>query len=141
MKNYQPKETFTPKFIINQVESMEMGQKVFDKLSATANKHFSNNDQFKLDVGYLGFIPYDRNTFRETEKLRRPYVSAFPDRPAAKCIRHIASELLVPESMRESVPPMARFSQRAAPFAAESSRPRPHKSSFHRFVEILKLKF
>ena len=141
MKNYQPKETFTPKFIINQVESMEMGQKVFDKLSATANKHFSNNDPFKLDVGYLGFIPYDRDTFRETEKLRRPYVSAFPDRPAAKCIRHIASELLLPASMREVVPPMAQSSQRAAPFAAESPRPRPHKGSFHRFVEILKLKF
>jgi flagellar biosynthesis protein FlhG len=141
MKNYQMKTSFSPKFIINQVESMEMGQKVFDKINATAHKHFNNDCQFKLDVGYLGFIPYDRDTFRETEKARKPYVIAFPDRLAAKCIRHLAAELLKPPSLREpiSVPGFA------GTHTSEATRARQPveqpKRSFQRFVEILKMKF
>jgi len=56
MKNYQVKTVFSPKFIINQVESVEMGQKVFDKINATAQKHFSNGNggNFKIEVGQIG---------------------------------------------------------------------------------------
>jgi len=142
MKNYQPKNTFAPKFIINQVESIEMGQKVFDKVNATANKHFSNNDQFKLDVGYLGFIPYDRETFRETEKLRKPYLYAFSDRTASKCIRHMAAELLKPASLREPITLSAKAAgKHQAGRTAAPTKPLVQKGSFQRFVEILKLKF
>jgi len=142
MKNYQPKNTFAPKFIINQVESIEMGQKVFDKLNATANKHFSNNDQFKLDVGYLGFIPYDRDTFRETEKLRKPYLYAFSDRTASKCIRHMAAELLKPASLREPIKLSAKSAgKHQTGRTAAPTKPLVQKGSFQRFVEILKLKF
>lgn len=142
MKNYQPKNTFSPKFIINQVDSREMGQKVFNKINATANKHFSNDDAFKVDVSYLGFIPYDRDTFRETERMRKPYVLAFSDRPATKCVRHIASELLKPPSLREPIPLMAGVAaSQKTQLSAAPQKPRSQKNSFHRFVEILKMKF
>jgi flagellar biosynthesis protein FlhG len=145
MKDYEPKEKFSPKLIINQVESMEMGQKVYDKLKATANKHFSNNDQFALDVGYLGFIPYDRDTFRDTEKLRRPYLFAFSDRPASKCIRHIAEELLKPPGLRElpKLPVGATARRQAARGETAVALPTAggQRGGFQRFVEILKLKF
>ena len=141
MKNYKSKDTFAPKFIINQVESLEMGQKVFDKINATANKHFSNGDQFRLDVGYLGFIPYDRDTFRNTEKMRQPYLVAFPDRPAANCVRHIASELLKPPSLREPVPAIKKASPRAEQPIGARQKKQSEKGSFQRFVEILKMKF
>lgn len=142
MKNYQSKKVFAPRFIINQVESLEMGQKVFDKLRTTASKHFSNNDTFKLDVGYIGFIPYDRAIFRETEKLRRPVISAFPDRPVSKCLRRIAAELLKPASLREPVMAQMPVAAGSIPGRATGSRrPLPEKGGFHRFVEILKMKF
>lgn len=142
MKNYQIKNVFSPKFIINQVESMEMGQKVFDKINATAHKHFSNGSQFKLDVSLLSFIPYDRQMFRESEKRRKPYSVVFPDRPASRCIRHIANELLKPPLLREVVP--ASGLQARAPVAAQqvpSNNSHSPKKSFQRFVEILKMKF
>lgn len=140
MRNYESKGCFSPKFIINQVETLEMGQKVFEKLKATAAEHFSNNDDFKLDVGFLGFIPYDRDTFRDTEKLRRPYLAAFSDRPAARCIRNIAAELLKPASLREPV--TAHVRSRAAALPSEHApQSGEHKGSFQRFVEIIKMKF
>jgi flagellar biosynthesis protein FlhG len=141
MKNYQIKNAFSPKFIINQVESMEMGQKVFDKICATANKHFNNGGPFKVDVGYLGSVPYDRETFRTTEKMRKPHIIAFPDRVPANCIRHVASELLKPPSLREPVPSLAMKARAVAGVAPKNSAPQPQKNSFHRFVEILKMKF
>ena len=142
MKDYESKESFSPKFIINQVETLEMGQKVFDKLKGTAAKHFSNHDEFKLDVGFLGFIPYDRDTFRDTEKLRRPYLSAFTDRPASKCIRNIATELLKPAAFREPVTHHVKSGVNAeASQATDSRQSRGQKGSFQRFVEILKMKF
>jgi flagellar biosynthesis protein FlhG len=142
MKNYESEGSFAPKFIINQVETLEMGQKVFGKLKATAAKHFSNSDDFKLDIGFLGFIPYDRDTFRNTEKLQRPYLSAFSDRPASKCIRSIAAELLKPASFREPVISHVRSSVavEARP-RADSLQSREQKGGFQRFVEILKMKF
>ena len=142
MKNYEPTDRFEPKFIINQVETLEMGQKVFDKLRATASKHFSNNDRYKLDVGFLGFIPYDRDTFRETEKLRRPYVFAFPDRSAAKCIRNMAAELLKPALLREPVTAHVRSAGGgAAQSPVGSPKNQTQRGGFQRFVEILKMKF
>jgi flagellar biosynthesis protein FlhG len=142
MRNYEHKGNFSPKFIINQVETLEMGQKVFDKLKATATNHFTNDDGFRLDVGFLGFIPYDRDTFRNTEKLRSPYLSAFADRPASKCIRNIASELRKPAALREPVTSNIRSSVRTdAQRPSDLRRPSPQKGGFQRFVEILKMKF
>jgi len=140
MKNYEPKTEFAPKFIINQVEAKETGQNTFDKISATANKHFSNSENFKLNMGYLGFIPYDRNTFRQTEKMRKPYVAAFPESAAAKCLRYIASELLKPPSLREPMGAGGPSGQREPPQAYILSEPPAKKSNFRRFAEILGMK-
>lgn len=142
LKNYQMKTVFSPKIIVNQVESTEMGQKVFDKITATAQKHCTNGGTFKLDVGLLSFVPYDREMFREAEKRRKPYSIAFPDRPASRCIRNIASELLKPPGLREFVPPAGMKTHSTAPPAhAPSNNNHSPKKSFQRFVEILKMKF
>jgi flagellar biosynthesis protein FlhG len=142
MKNYQIKETFSPRFIINQVESSEMGQKVFDKITATAQKHFRNGSQFKLDVGLLSFLPYDREMFRESEKRHKPYSVAFPERPASKCIRYIAAELLKPPSLRESIiPGSVKLHDGETAARVPSNNNHSSKKSFQRFVEILKMKF
>ncbi len=138
MKNYQVKTVFSPKFIINQVESVEMGQKVFDKITATAQKHFTYGSQFKLEVGLLNFIPYDRELFREAEKRRKPYVVAFPERPASRCIRNIAGELIKPPSLRETIIGAGMRSHAESPSGNGHT---PPKKSFQRFVEILKMKF
>ncbi len=153
MKGYQIKDTFSPKFVINQVDSAEMGQKVFDKINATAHKHFSNGTsdgcQFRLEVGYLSYIPYDRDAFRETERMRKPYIRAFPERLTAKCLRHIAAELLKPPLLREVMPatkavasitPRAHIPSREPSLAHGKRQPQPQKGTFQRFVEILKLK-
>ena len=50
-----------------------MGQKVFEKLKTTASKHFSNHDRYKLDVGFLGFIPYDEKIMEADLKNVPPY--------------------------------------------------------------------
>lgn len=141
VRDYQAKEVFSPKFVINQVESTDMGGKIFSKISATAAKHFKDDGKFKLEIGYLGYIPYDRETFRETEKLRKPYINCFPDRPAAKCIRHIASELLKPPSLRDSAAPLGIVSHPARGGVAPQAKTQPPKSSLRRFVEILRMKF
>ena len=139
-KNYQPKTEYSPKFIINQVEAKEMGQGTFEKISATAHKHFSDGEDFKLNIGYLGFIPYDRNTFRQTEKVRKPYVAAFPESAAAKCLRYIASELLKPASLRTPMTAGAQPGQRAPQQAEAVSKSSAKKGGFRRFAEILGMK-
>lgn len=144
VKNYEKKDSFAPKLIINQVESTEMGRRVFDKINATAHKHFNNEGQFTLEVGYLGFIPYDRDSFRQAEKMRKPYVVAFSGRTASKCFQHIAQELLKPPSLRDPIsgPQItARSVEKNARRPTAPPKPAPRKKSFQRFVEILKIKF
>ena len=141
VKDYSTKKSFSPKIIVNQVESREMGMKVVEKLKSTAERFFSNEDTFKLDVGFLGFIPYDRKTFRDTERQRRPYTAAYPDCAASKCISSIAAELLKPALLR--TPVTSHVGSGNAP-AARPASPSPkasnQKGGFRRFVEILKMK-
>jgi flagellar biosynthesis protein FlhG len=140
MKNYQAKLEYAPKFIINQADARETGQNIFGKITATANKHFGDGDRFKLNIGYLGFIPYDRETFRQTEKRRKPYVSAFPDSMPTKCLRFIASELLKPPLLRQPMSAGEKPAQGTTKPIDASSKSVREKSNFRRFAEILRMK-
>ncbi len=141
MKSYEPKTEFAPKFIINQVEAKEMGQSVFNKISATARKHFGDDELFRLNVGFLGYIPYDREVFRQTERIRKPYITAFPDCAPSNCLRFIAAELLKPPSLRETMPVRRPTTRPAARPTTAPPRPQPQKRGFQRFAEIIKMKF
>jgi MinD-like ATPase involved in chromosome partitioning or flagellar assembly len=141
MKDYSPERSFSPKIIVNQVESRKMGMQVVEKLKATAERYFSNEDAFKLDVGFLGFIPYDRVIFRDSERKRSPYTTVYPDCAASKCINGIATELLKPALLRTPVTSHVGSGRAPAP-RPQSSSPKAstQKSGFRRFVEILKMK-
>jgi flagellar biosynthesis protein FlhG len=140
MKDYEPKTEFAPKFIINQVEAQEMGQNIFGKISATATKHFGDSGQFTLNIGYLGYVPYDRSTFSQTEKIRKPFVTTFPDSAPAKCLRYIASELLKPAALREPMPARGAAGRKAPRSQKTPSEATRQKGSFRRFAEILGMK-
>ncbi len=141
LDDYEAKDTYSPKYIINQVESPQMGRRVFDKINATANKHFDKSGRFKIDPGYLGYIPYDREVFRETEKMRKPYITAFRNRSAAKCLRHIAAELLKPSSLRTPMAALAAVPRQGTnPLAPAPAKSSSKKGGFRRFVEILRMK-
>jgi flagellar biosynthesis protein FlhG len=141
LKDYEPKDSFAPKFVVNQVETREMGQRVFDKIKATAAKHFGGDGSPSLDVGFLGFIPYDRDTFRKAEKQRRPYLFTYPNRSASKCFRGIAAELMKPAALREPVVSHVKPGNGSAPRPKHKPAPSSnHKGGFRRFVEIMKAK-
>jgi flagellar biosynthesis protein FlhG len=72
--------------LVNQVDSSLQGTKVFERLSAVANKH--------LDVGlnYLGCVPTDPYLKRAVQE-RRVLVNAYPRSPAALSLSSCADKL------------------------------------------------
>jgi flagellar biosynthesis protein FlhG len=138
--DYEAKVEYAPNFIINQVETREMGQNTFNKITTTANKHFGDGERFRLNLGYLGFIPYDNETFRQTEKIRKPYVTTFPDSAAAKCLRYIASELLKPPTLREPMSAGPAVKKKVPRPTAPPPTQQPQKGNFKRFAKILGMK-
>ena len=95
--DYAPETVYQPKVILNQLTDIEQGDREFNKILLAAQKHIAETDsQFRLGVSYLGGVLYDKERIRQAERLRKPFVSLFPNRRTSEGIYRLAATLLNP---------------------------------------------
>ncbi len=100
---YRPQLTFSPALVINQVDSVEQGLELHEKVRTILNKNVNANEsRFRIEVEYLGSIPYDRESIRSAEVRRKPLLVHLPYVKAAQCIRHISTRFTDAEKSYES---------------------------------------
>jgi flagellar biosynthesis protein FlhG len=93
--DYSPETKFRPRVILNQLADTEQGQREFDKILAAAQKHIAETGkEYHLDIDYLGGILYDKEHFRQAERMHKPFIALFPNRQTSQCIYQVAASLL-----------------------------------------------
>jgi len=118
LPNYQPRLTFSPSLVLNQVTDMAQGAKLFTTIYKTADENININEgRFAIKPQYLGAIPYDKESLRSTEDNKKPLLARFPYIKASQCIKHMSTKFCNPD---DPYNPDVKF-----------------KHSFRRFMAIL----
>jgi flagellar biosynthesis protein FlhG len=113
---YKPQCTFLPMLVINQVSNLRQGFKLFNTFTkATDEKINSREGKFRIQVEYLGAIPYERAALRAAEVKKKPLLLAAPRVKAAQSIQHMSTRFFYPEATYD---PKVKFKQPLARFAA-----------------------
>ncbi len=113
--DYSPVTRFQPKVILNQLADTEQGQREFEKILAAAHKHIAGSaNEFNLDISYLGGVLYDKEHFRQAERMHKPFIELFPNRQTSQCIYQVAASLL---GSGQEMPQDASFKSRFTRFA------------------------
>jgi flagellar biosynthesis protein FlhG len=121
LSDYQPQLTFSPMLLLNQVADMAQGAKLFDTIYKTADENINVNEgRFSIKPQYLGAIPYDKESLRNTEEKKRPLLAGYPYIKASQCIKHMSTKF---GNLDDPYNPTVKF-----------------KHSFRRFMAILSQK-
>jgi flagellar biosynthesis protein FlhG len=121
LSDYQPRLTFAPSMVLNQVTDMAQGAKLFRTIYKTADENININEgRFTMKPEYLGAIPYDKESLRNTEEKKKPLLVRFPYIKASQCIKHMSAKFRSPDNPYN---PNVKF-----------------KHSFRRFMAILSQK-
>lgn len=121
LPGYQPRLTFCPSLVLNQVADMAQGAKLYHTISRTADENININEgRFSLRPEYLGAIPYDKESLRNTEGKKKPLLANLPYIKASQCIKHMSKKFRDPD---DPYNPKVTF-----------------KHSFRRFMAILSQK-
>ncbi len=75
------------KVVVNSAESEADAADVFDRIADTVWRFL------KRRIGYLGFVSRD-DSVRKAVRGRRPFILAYPNSPASRCITALAHKLL-----------------------------------------------
>ena len=98
LPDYTPQWIFSPMLVINQVNDLGQGAKLYDTIEKTADENVnSNEDRFRIKPEYLGCIPYDKENLRMTEERKKPLMLDFPYIKASQCIEHMSKKFCSPE--------------------------------------------
>ncbi len=118
LPDYRPVFTFSPMLVINQVDNLEQGFKIYNNIDMIADKNINAGEcRFRIKPEYLGGIPYDRKSLCTAEEKSCPFLLGFPNIMASKCIEHMSGKFCKPG---DSYEPRVKF-----------------KNPFKRFVSIL----
>jgi flagellar biosynthesis protein FlhG len=99
LRNYTPVFAFSPMMVINQVKDPAQGRKLYDSICKTANKSVNASEgRFSIRPEYLGAIPYDKETLRKVERMRRPVLRDYPYVKVSQSIRHMSRRFCDPEA-------------------------------------------
>ncbi|HPK02620.1 MAG TPA: MinD/ParA family protein [Candidatus Sumerlaeota bacterium] len=74
------------KVLANDVRTEAEGLEVFEKLTRVADRFLN------VSLDYLGHVLHDRQ-LRESVRMQRPFVEAFPDGPASASLRKVAKQI------------------------------------------------
>ncbi len=115
MDGYLANRRFEPRVIVNQVETAELAERVFAKLRATTRKHLRvRGDVFQIAPQYAGYVLFDHKGMRDAELSRKPYLRRYPEADTAVCYRHLAAELIKPDTLRSTKVEFQAWYQRFA---------------------------
>ncbi|MBW2108358.1 MAG: AAA family ATPase [Deltaproteobacteria bacterium] len=121
LSGYRARLIYSPMLVLNQVADMAQGEKLFHTISKTADENININEgRFTLRPEYLGAIPYDKESLRNTEAKKKPLLASFPYIKASQCIVHMSKKFCNPEDPYD---PSVKF-----------------RHSFRRFMAILSQK-
>ncbi len=113
---YRPQWTFAPMLLINQVNHLRQGFKLFDNLTKAADQKINSvENTYRIKPEYLGAIPYEKVALRAAEMKKRPLLLTAPRAKAAQSIQHMSTRFFYPEAAYD---PKVRFKQPLARFAA-----------------------
>ena len=84
--------------IINQVHNPRDAQQIFEQLAGVAERFLDR------ELIYLGMIVDDQSV-RRAVKQQEPFIQAFPEAPASRCLRIIAKQLQSPARLSASEAP------------------------------------
>ena len=103
LPEYTPVSTLSPMLVINQVNNLEQGAKIYYKLKRIVDKNINASEpQFRMKLEYLGGMPYDRESLRIAEQKGSPFLLAFPYVRVSQCIQHISTRFCNPENPYDS---------------------------------------
>lgn len=98
LPKYIPSLTFSPILVINQVNYLEQGVKIYDGIKKIIDENVNTREaRFRMKPEYLGSIPYDRSTLRTAEEKRRPFLFHCPYVKASQCVEHMSKRFYKPE--------------------------------------------
>jgi len=81
--------------IINEVHNARDAQQIFEQLAGVAERFLDR------ELAYLGMIVDDQSVPRAV-KQQEPFIKAFPEAPASRCLRIIAKQLQSPARLSAS---------------------------------------
>ncbi|MCX6647565.1 MAG: hypothetical protein NTY09_14575, partial [bacterium] len=82
-------------FIVNQVDSLEEGKRVYLRILDVARTFFYTPEgRAKLPLRYLGGVPYVHGLLRQAERNKVPATVLYPYHPFSRAIREVATVLL-----------------------------------------------
>lgn len=98
---YQPRKTYTPWVIMNQITSLKQGLFLFNRICQTADERINNMEaMFSIKPEYLGGILYDRDNFKKAEMERKPLTVVSPRSNPAQCLEYLGKNLLERPELR-----------------------------------------
>jgi flagellar biosynthesis protein FlhG len=98
LTDYRPHCRYAPLLVVNQVNHLEEGTRLYHRVNKTANENINiNESRFRIDFEYLGAIPYDRKSLHTAERKKRPLLLDAPYVKASQSIQHISNKFLHPE--------------------------------------------
>ena len=116
LSNYEPQRIFTPILLINQVNNLRQGFKLFNTFKNAANEKINSREgKFSIKPEYLGAIPYERVALRAAEMKKKPLLRIAPRAKAAQSIQHMSTRFYHPDATYD---PRVNFRQPLARFAA-----------------------
>jgi flagellar biosynthesis protein FlhG len=99
LTEYTPGFTFSPMLVINQVNHLKQGVKIYDSIERIVNKNINASEgRFRLKPEYLGSMPYDRESLRTAEQNMRPFLLDFPYVKVSQCIQHMSTRFCNPKN-------------------------------------------
>jgi flagellar biosynthesis protein FlhG len=82
-------------FIVNQVDSLEEGKRVYLRILDVARTFFYTPEgHAKLPLRYLGGVPYVHGLLRQAERNKVPVTVMFPYHPFSRAIQEVATIFL-----------------------------------------------
>jgi flagellar biosynthesis protein FlhG len=99
LTEYTPEFTFSPMLVINQVNHLQQGIEIYDRIERIVDKNINASEgRFRLKLEYLGSMPYDRESLRAAEQNMRPFLLDFPYVKVSQCMQHMSTRFCNPEN-------------------------------------------
>jgi len=91
---YQPRMTFRPFVVLNQVEDFDNGRELYDRIRGVINQNLKQDKDFKIDIYFLGVVTSDFPRIREAELSRFLYSCEYGASRAGQCMNFLVENLI-----------------------------------------------
>ncbi|MBD3258842.1 AAA family ATPase [candidate division GN15 bacterium] len=93
-EKYQPRRTFRPFVVLNQVTDFDSGRGLFDKIQNAAKQNLNWDRDFSIEVNFLGVITSDPTKIREAELNHFLYSKEYGASRTGQCMNFLVQNLV-----------------------------------------------